>query len=146
MKDSTPFWELQVSLIAVTLGIATWVLSKGLPRPESGLGPDLFPKVLALVLVMSGGAILLTNLRKPGLLVSINREETSRLLIVACLLLGLLASPWLLSKLGLVLTATLFTALASLFLGARWTEALLAAAVICVIGYAIFVRLLGVSG
>ena len=144
MQNSARFWEGLGALLALGLGTATWVLSSGLPRPESGLGPDLFPRVLAAVLVVSGAGILLVRKGKPGSGLPLPKTVLLDLLRVTLLLLTLALAPWLLTRVGLVPTATLFTVLASLFMGARWKEVLLAGAIIWAVGYVVFVRLLGV--
>ena len=70
-------WEALVAGLAVLLGLGTWYLSSSLPTTEEGYpGPALFPRLLAVGLVLGGLALLgpaLQGLRQgqgwlPGLL------------------------------------------------------------------------------
>ncbi len=111
-------WEVLVAALAVVLGLGVWSLSGDLPTTEEGYpGPALFPRILAVVLVLGGLALLGPALWQrqgwqAGLL--------GRLGPVGLLLGALGLAPWLLSWAGLVATAALYAMLMAALLGARW--------------------------
>lgn len=145
MDTSSRVWEIVVAVLAIALGVAAWVLSAGFPRTDDGYpGPSLFPRLIGACLLVSGGGILVGSLRK-GLAGLVQPGEMSGFGRVVLLLLSLLFTPWLLSKLGLMLTVAVFVILACLLLGARPLEALLTAGILLVFVYVIFVRLLQVG-
>jgi len=135
-----------VSLIALGLGIAAWVMSNSFPRTDEGyLGPALFPKILAVVLVVAGLGLILPNIRKPGFWQSVEPNLGRNLLPVTLLLGALLLTPWLVGKIGLVMSTVLYSVVTSLLLGARWREALLVGVAMLAFVYVVFVQLLKVS-
>jgi len=146
VANPTRPWELLVSLIALGLGIAAWVMSNSFPRTDEGyLGPALFPKILAVVLVVAGLGLILPNIRKPGFWQSVEPNLGRNLLPVTLLLGALLLTPWLVGKIGLVMSTVLYSVVTSLLLGARWREALLVGVAMLAFVYVVFVQLLKVS-
>ncbi len=111
-------WEALVAGLAVLLGLGSWYLSGSLPTTEEGYpGPALFPRILAVALVLGGLALLGPALWQrqwwqAGLL--------GRLGPVGLLLGALGLAPWLLSWAGLVVTAALYAMLMAALLGVRW--------------------------
>lgn len=146
MGTPTRLWELLVSLLVLALGSLALLLGSRFPRTEEGyLGPGLFPTLLGTVLILASLGLILSNLRKPGLLQSLEPDLLTRLLPVLALLSGLLLAPWLVPRLGLLLTTALFSMLTALLLGARWAEALFLGGFMMGFVYLVFVLLLGVQ-
>ncbi len=117
------FWTALVSVLAVALGIAAWQASAGLPStPEGYPGPALFPRVLAVVLLVVGLAVLAQALRRGW---QPPRESLLRSAPTLFVAAALGAAPWLLSKLGLAASAGLYAAVVALLLGAPRLHGLL---------------------
>lgn len=146
MENSSRAWEFLVSLVAIGLGIAAWVLSSDFPRTDEGyLGPALFPRILGSVLVLAGLGVIWPNLRRAGLVQAFRQEAGMHLWPVLLLVLVLAFSPWLVSKVGLLATAAGVAVLAARLLEARWIQILGMAVVFVVFIYLVFGLLLRVS-
>lgn len=124
------------ALLALGLGLLAWGLSFGLPRAE-GPGPELFPRILGTALILGGLGLLLTPASThPGPLPGWPR---------AVILLALtLASPLLLTHIGLALTAALLAGVGTLLAQEGVRRALWAALVLYLFVVWVFGRLLGV--
>ncbi|MGK0617656.1 tripartite tricarboxylate transporter TctB family protein [Meiothermus cerbereus] len=144
VNPARPF-EMVVCLLALALGLAAWFPSNAFPRTAEGyLGPALFPKLLAVVLVLASLTLLYRNLRQAGLGPSFALLAWPNLLRIGGILLALLLAPWALGKLGLLGSAGLLVLLSCLLLGARWLEALLTALFMVGFVYLVFVQMLKV--
>ncbi|GAB5602200.1 hypothetical protein FJNA_07250 [Thermus sp. FJN-A] len=130
-------WERVVALLALALGAAALGLSFGLPQAQ-GPGPELFPRLLGVVLLFAGaGELLLT---KPGK----RREGLAGWGQGLVLLLLFLVAPTLVSRLGLAPTAALAAGLGAFLAQESLLRSLLVALFTWFLAYMVFVRLLGV--
>lgn len=138
--SAQPAWERVVALLAVALGALALFLSRSLPQMEGGYpGPALFPSLLGLLLLLSGLGLLWQGRRAKGRL----QGGEGQVLLA---LLGLALAPLLLERVGLSLTASLYTVVGTLLLGVRPGGALLTGGVVALLVYLVFQRFLGVQG
>ncbi|WP_276958855.1 tripartite tricarboxylate transporter TctB family protein [Allomeiothermus silvanus] len=139
-------WEAIVALIAVLLGLFVWYLSGDIPPGQGGApSPAFFPRTLAGILVLGGSALLISVWRQGGLKpLGMSGADLGSLWRLGILWGALWFTPWLLPRLGLVLTAVLYGMLAATLLGARRSEVLLLGLVVGVLVHLVFAELLKV--
>lgn len=132
-----------VAGVALILGALALGLSFGLPKGE-GPGPELFPRILGLTLILAGGWLGI----QPGS-AELGEESKEKLIgwiraLLFCLLL--LLTPLAVPRLGLGTSAALVGGLAAWLHGESWTRILGVAGVLWFLNYLIFIRILGVPG
>jgi putative tricarboxylic transport membrane protein len=115
---------------------------------EAGIpGPGAAPGFLALVLIVCGGLLTVSAFRDKGVPPSGSppaKEGTGHKVPIAALLL--LGGALLLESLGFMLSTFIFLAAGFIHLGdARWQVALPTAAIVAIVFWLIFTKLLGVG-
>lgn len=148
-----------VGLAIVVLGVAYWHAAGALPRPllRQAVGPEVFPQLIALALVVLGAILVLGPLLR-RLAVKTTRAARSpgadapepapdvRTIVLVLLGLGLYTIAF--ERLGFVVATILFMAyeVGVMEMGLkRWLRALPAIALLPVFLYVVFVKLLGVT-
>lgn len=133
--------EVLVPALMGVAGLGPWVVAVDNGGQPWYLGPALFPRVLGLALV-AGGVWCLAGGRAR------EREHGTGVgsaLPALLLAVGFVAGAGLVGRIGLPLTAAGLTGLAGVLLGLTPRRAALVAVVVWVLGWGVFVRLLGVG-
>jgi len=135
-------WARIGALLSLILGTLAIGLSFGLPKIE-GPGPELFPRILGLTLVLAGGWLAFHSGDEEA------KESGEKLIGWAqALLLSLLFlfAPMTVSQLGLGVSAALAAGFTTWLCGESWLRTLVVAGVLWLFSYLVFTRLLGVPG
>lgn len=136
-------WVRVGALLALILGALAIGLSFSLPKGE-GPGPELFPRILGLALILAGGWLTFhPGSEEPG------KESGERLTgwaqaLLLCILF--LLTPMAVPRLGLGVSAALVGGLTAWLQGEPWPRILGVAGVLWLLSYLVFTRLLGVPG
>jgi putative tricarboxylic transport membrane protein len=151
VNKESRIWESIVAVIPIALSAGAWVVSAAFPKGDNAIaGPALFPRVLAVIIIVSSLVVLITSWRNkittPPSDSSLNLPVDRLKLVRVIGLLGAMAfAPLLLGQFGLVATAVVLTTGVCLLLGAKWYEALIAGVVMFAFVELIFVMLLKVQ-
>ncbi len=132
-------WDRILALVSLILGGLSLALSTTFPRGQ-GPGPELFPSILGMTLVMFSVILLLNP--SPD-----RHEENSKgWLSLALVLVFFALSPTLVTHLGLAVAAALGAASVSLLLKEPLARLLVTSLIVWLLGQYIFVRWLGIPG
>jgi putative tricarboxylic transport membrane protein len=144
--QSRPADLISGALIAVA-GLVVWLMTRSFPELRDGHpGPALFPGVVAIALILCGGALLIQAARRrptPDTPARLELAWPGLLRIAGAVLLGLLY-PVLHDRIGFVPSAAGLILGVSLMLRARPVVSAFVALAGSVTIYLVFTRLLGV--
>lgn len=142
--------NLCFGLASLALGAWVWLFSAGFPQLREGYpGPALFPRVIAIGLLLCGAYLTVQALVRPPEVDTdedeptpgVSRNGLGRTLVV----LGLIAAyPALRNWLGFVPVVALIIFMVSISLQAKWFYAVLSSALVSVAIYYVFNSLLRV--
>lgn len=129
-------------LLFIFIGAAALVLGSGYrPGTLLNMGPGYFPRIIGILLVVSGAIVALGSLRIRG-----GRIEPVRLRPLVLILASIAAFGWALERQGLLVALGLLIAISSLAQGGRrFWEIPVLLAVLAFIAWLIFVQGLGLA-
>ncbi|MEF2277304.1 tripartite tricarboxylate transporter TctB family protein [Deinococcus sp. YIM 134068] len=147
MEQEHPGWELALSVFLILIGVGVWIVSASFPRLDDGSpGPALFPRVLAVGLMVGGGVLIasaLRDLRSRGATLPFLESRSGMGKVFVTLAMTALV-PFLMPYITLVGGAALASALFALLIGTDLRRSVGVGVVTGLSIYLVFGRLLGV--